>query len=113
MLCGTPEDLILSGAFEMFFGKDGIVFDRSSGKLNAVTTLSPIGVAGDPITTRWVGNALIRNGYRPSETNNEYMNIDCNDNNQIRITQGNEMEKIVRSVAELIAVIKGKRTNVE
>ena len=114
MLCGTPEDLILSGAFETFFGKDGIVFERSSGKLNAVVPLNPIGVEGDPITVCWVGNALIRNGFRPSETNKEYMNIYCDDVNQIRITQSDDVEMIVSSVAELITVIKGKEIkNVE
>ena len=108
MLCGTPEDLILSGAFEVFFGKNGIVFDRSSGKLNAVATLCPIGVAGDPITAHWVGNALIRNGYRPSATNKEYLNIYCDTANQIRISQNNGTDTITHSIAELIAVITRK-----
>ena len=108
MLCGTPEDLILSGAFETFFGKDGIVFDRLSGKLNAVTQLNPIGVAGDPITAHWISNALIRNGYCPSVVNKAYLNIYCDAVDQIRITQGNEIEMIVRSVEELTTVIKQK-----
>ena len=111
MLCGTPEDLILSGAFETFFGKDGIVFDRLSGKLNAVASLSPIGVEGDPITAHWVGNALIRNGYRPSTANKEYLNIYCDGANQIKILQNDGTEMITRSVAELIAMIKRKEAS--
>ena len=47
MACGTPEDLILSGAFESFFGKEGIVFDPSTGKLNTKAPVEPIGVEGD------------------------------------------------------------------
>ena len=39
MLCGTPEELISNGAFDIFFGKDGIVFDRSSGRLNLVSVI--------------------------------------------------------------------------
>ena len=114
MVCGTPEDLILNGAFESFFSKDGIVFDRSSGKLSMVTSLSPIGVEGDPITAYWIGNALIRNGYRPSAVNNAYINIYCDIANQIRIVQNDKKEVIVKSAAELIAVIKQRRgTNVE
>ena len=46
MACGTPEDLILSGAFESFFGKEGIVFDPSTGKLNTKAPLAPLGVEG-------------------------------------------------------------------
>ena len=66
MACGTPEDLILSGAFESFFGKEGIVFDPSTGKLNTKAPVRPIGVEGDFLVSYWVGNALIRNGYRPA-----------------------------------------------
>jgi len=131
MLCGMPEDLILSGVFETFFGKDGIVFDRSNGKLNAVRQLSPIGVAGDSITTYWAGNALIRNGYRPSKVNKKYIgqhtcddvnldmtqryiNIYCDAINQMRVVQSDGKETIAGSIAELIAVIKQKmETNVE
>ena len=126
MVCGTPEDLILSGAFETFFGKDGMVFDRSNGKLHTVTPLIPIGVEGDPITAYWVGNALIRNGYRP------YKNVTpnyifptssvspvspvfpiyvyCDSAKQIRIVQNDKPETIVHSVAKLIAVIKQTST---
>ena len=119
MLSGTPEDLILSGDFESFFGKEGFLFDQSNGKLNAVMPLKPIGVAGDSITAYWVGNALIRNGYCPSSTNdayiasrqnqeNNHINIYCDAVNQIRILQNNETETMVCSVAELISEIKRK-----
>ena len=57
MACGTPEDLIMSGAFESFFGKEGIVFDPATGKLNTEAPTSPIGVEGDFLTSYWVGNA--------------------------------------------------------
>ena len=58
MACGTPEDLIMSGAFESFFGKEGIVFDPATGKLNTEAPTSPIGVEGDFLTSYWVGNLL-------------------------------------------------------
>jgi ABC-type cobalamin/Fe3+-siderophores transport systems, ATPase components len=120
MLSGTPEDLILSGAFESFFGKDGIVFDQSSGKLNAITSLIPIDIEGDPIITYWVGNALIRNGYQPTAANkssntsnyrllqNDRIHIYCDAINRMRIIQNNDTEMIVESVIELISVIKQK-----
>lgn len=62
MACGTPEDLIMSGAFESFFDKEGIVFDPATGKLNTEAPTSAIGVEGDFLTSYWVGNALVRNG---------------------------------------------------
>ena len=64
--CGAPEDLILNGVFETFFGKKGFTFDITTGKLTADKPTLPITVEGDPNTAYWVGNALIRNGFRPS-----------------------------------------------
>jgi iron complex transport system ATP-binding protein len=110
MLCGAPEDLILSGAFERFFSKDGIVFDRSNGKLNAVAPLCPIGVEGDAITAYWVGNALKRNGYRPSQTDKALTNIYCLDLNHLQIAWKNGTETVVDSVAALISNIKNNAT---
>lgn len=77
MACGTPEDLILSGAFESFFGKEGIVFDPSTGKLNTKAPVEPIGVEGDFLVSYWVGNAMIRNGFRPSAVKDGQLNINC------------------------------------
>lgn len=79
MACGTPEDLILSGAFESFFGKEGIVFDPSTGKLNTKAPVEPIGVEGDFLVSYWVGNAMIRNGFRPSAVKDGQLNINCLD----------------------------------
>ncbi len=46
MACGTPEDLIMGGAFETFFSKEGIVFDPNTGKLNTVAPTKLIGGCG-------------------------------------------------------------------
>jgi len=110
MRCGTPEDLILNGDFERFFGKEGIVFDRSTGKLSAHATLNPIGVEGDATMVRWVGNALIRNGFCPSPISNDLINIFCLDSNQLIIKRNNSEEIIVNSIAALIAHIKARWT---
>ena len=85
MACGTPEDLILGGAFESFFRKEGIVFDPSTGKLQVPKPLRPIGVEGDFQTSYWVGNALIRNGYRPVATGDAYPNIYCEAPDRLQI----------------------------
>jgi ABC-type transporter Mla maintaining outer membrane lipid asymmetry ATPase subunit MlaF len=44
MICDSPEDPILSGAFETFFDKEGITFDSSTGKLTADKPSCPITV---------------------------------------------------------------------
>ncbi|RHJ90217.1 ABC transporter ATP-binding protein [Parabacteroides bouchesdurhonensis] len=106
MACGTPEDLIMNGAFGTFFGKDGIVFDPSTGKLNVKAPVQPVGVEGDFQTSYWVGNALIRNGYRPSPVGADYININCKSSQCLDIVWPDGTKKQVASVAELISEIK-------
>ena len=88
MACGTPEDLIMGGAFETFFSKEGIVFE------------------GDFMTSYWVGNALIRNGFKPSSVSEDYISVYCNAPDSLRIQfPAEEGTRIVGSVAEMISII--------
>ncbi len=106
MVSGTPEDLILNGEFESFFRKDGIVFDPSTGKLTTKAPVTPIGVDGEFITSYWVGNALIRNGWYPSEINPDIINIHCESKNQIIVTLPTGQQVQVNSIESLIAELK-------
>ncbi|MDL2265013.1 ABC transporter ATP-binding protein [Parabacteroides sp. OttesenSCG-928-G21] len=105
MMCGTPEDLILSGAFETFFGKEGLVFDQSTGKLNRMAPTRPIGVEGDFLTSYWVGNALIRQGYKPSAVSDAYISVNCRSQNEIVINYPDKSRETVNLIAELIEKI--------
>ena len=109
MMCGTPEDLILSGSFETFFDKEGIIFDPSTGKLIADKPSFPIAVEGDFNTSYWVGNALIRNGFRPSSTNESEIVIYCESHDKILLSLPDKEKMCVGSVAELISVIAAQR----
>ncbi|MDH6534281.1 ABC transporter ATP-binding protein [Parabacteroides sp. 52] len=102
MVCGTPEDLILSGSFESFFKKEGIVFDPSTGKLNTTIPETPIGVEGDFLTSYWVGNALVRKGYRPSPVNKQHININCLSPKQLIISYPEQKQKEVNSIESLL-----------
>ena len=106
MLCGTPEDLILNGSFEVFFGKDGFTFDRSTGKLTAVKPLNPIGLEGESDVVCWVGNALIRNGYCPMPVNDAYNNIYCMAGNEFRIVKNDGTVTVANNIEALISEIK-------
>ncbi len=106
MSCGTPEDLILSGEFESFFSKEGILFDPSTGKLNTVASTKPVGIEGDFLTSYWVGNALSRNGWRPSPVNPNFINIHCESKNRMIITLPSGKQIVTNSVEHLIAEIK-------
>lgn len=105
MACGTPEDLIMSGAFETFFSKEGIVFDPNTGKLNTVPPNIPIGVEGDFVTSYWVGNALIRNGYKPSLVSGGSINVYCESPTCLWIEWPDGARKEAANVAEMIKYI--------
>lgn len=106
MACGTPEDLILSGAFESFFGKEGIVFDPSTGKLNTKAPVEPIGVEGDFFVSYWVGNAMIRNGFRPSAVKDGQFNINCLDARHLSLTLPGGEVKVLSGVAALVETVR-------
>ena len=106
MACGTPEDLILSGAFESFFGKEGIVFDPSTGKLNTKAPVDPIGVEGDFLVSYWVGNALIRNGFRPAPAKEGQVNVNCLSPSDLLLTLPDGKVRKLDGVAALIEAVR-------
>lgn len=103
MCCGTPEDLILGGKLDDFFNREEITFDRSTGKLNTRMLDNPIGIEGDFITSFWVGNALIRNGYKPSPVSPNYLHIICHTPDNIQICHPNGKICDVHSVAQMLS----------
>jgi iron complex transport system ATP-binding protein len=61
---GTPEDLVLNGAFENAFVKEGIVFDRETGNFNMHHDHSiPVRLSGEGAAAFWTGRALQRQGF--------------------------------------------------
>ncbi|MDL2208639.1 ABC transporter ATP-binding protein [Parabacteroides sp. OttesenSCG-928-O15] len=105
MACGTPEDLILNHSFESFFRKEGILFDSTTGKLHTELPTLPVGVGGDPLTAYWVGNALVRNGYKPSIVVAGQLNIDCLSPENIVLTRPDGHREEVKSVDQLLVSI--------
>lgn len=105
--CGAPEDLILDGTIGEFFSKENIIFDKSTGKLNAAIPCSyPIGIEGDFQTSYWVGNALVRNGFTPSSRQENGYNITCIAPNNIELITPDNKTKKATSVAHLCEIIK-------
>lgn len=106
VVCGTPEDLILTGEFESFFNKDSIVFDHATGKLKTILPSAPVGVEGDFNTAYWVGNALIRNNYCPVNVSPEYLYINCIHKNKMIISSTDGKQIVVSTVEDLIKVVR-------
>ncbi len=103
---GSPEDLILNGEFESFFSKEGIFFDPSTGKLNTVAPVAPVGIEGHFHTSYWAGNALVRNGWKPSLVNEKYININCISKKLMIITLPGGKQVEVNNMEDLIITIE-------
>ena len=69
ILTGTPEDLILEGAFEKAFSKEGFDFSKETGtfKLNYIRREIPVTLQGSGVNYFWTKRALEREGFSLSE----------------------------------------------
>lgn len=105
IISGTPEDLILSGHFASFFGKEEISFDATTGKLQVQANTTPIGIEGEMVTSYWAGNALIRNGYRPTAPQEGCPHIICTNPHRIEIRLPSGEVKTATNIAEMLEVL--------
>jgi iron complex transport system ATP-binding protein len=105
LLSGMPEDLILDGSFASFMGKENMVFDLFTGKLTVKAPITPIGLEGDSLLSYWVSNALVRNGWKPSPTSSDYINILCNPDRLFIITFPNGSRREAASIQQLFNLL--------
>jgi iron complex transport system ATP-binding protein len=64
LAAGTPEDLVLRGAFAAAFQSEGVHFDEEAGSFaTRVSFHSEIALAGEGALARWTRRALERRGY--------------------------------------------------
>lgn len=106
VICGAPEELILSGQFGRFFEKENIRFDPFTGKLNMQPLKKPVGVTGNSLVSYWVSNALLRNGYLPGPVQPGTLWINCISSDNIEIVYTPGKKESVGSITALIACIK-------
>lgn len=78
---GTPEDLVLNGAFESAFAGDGIQFDRRTGSFTVHRPAqNPIAVQGEGIAYIWTCRALERAGFTVVEQADLAVRVSGEDN---------------------------------
>lgn len=65
---GSPETLVLNGAFEAAFDKAGIAFDKSTGTFNIHQQKGKtISLVGNGAAAFWTKRALLRHGFKVTE----------------------------------------------
>lgn len=64
---GTPEDLVLSGAFAAAFAREGLAFDPATGTFALHAPTGPaVQLVGDGAAAFWTRRALEREGFVPT-----------------------------------------------
>lgn len=88
---GTPEDLVLNGTFEAAFNRQGVVFDRATGRFPVHTQFqkSAVGLTGTGAPFFWTKRALQRLGYSVEEKHNAIHGVEVHE-------EGNRMWWIYR-----------------
>lgn len=67
---GTPEDLVLNGAFSEVFDNEAIAFDLASGTFQICQPQQPrVNVSGNGLGAIWLKRALTREGFEVVEGN--------------------------------------------
>ena len=104
-ICGTPEDLVFSGAINRFFARNEIVFDRGKGNFR------PQMQKGKEITVKakgellfWTLNALARNGFQIEE--NAGLILEVLSPYDFRLKEKNNSINVFTSFENLIAYLK-------
>lgn len=107
---GTPEDLVLNGAFAETFKSAGVQFDLTTGAFQlAQQSCVDIQVTGEGVQAIWVKRALERTGFRVV-TDSSHLNfqVEILENNTYKLTTPTAQHTLL-TIEELLSVVQEKR----
>lgn len=108
--CGAPEDLVLSGAFNSYFERDSIVFDRSIGRFRLNEKHERmISLDADAGSYFWIEKALHRNGIAVAKKNAEtesHLRVDRNAKRPYKLASVGCKEMEFETINELLVELK-------
>lgn len=104
---GSPEDLVITGQVERFFGRKGIHFDKETGTFKLKNgNKKKVQVNGSGIELIWLSNALARNGYAIDAKANISIDIINHGTRQYVIRNARGEKKKVHSIENIIEELK-------
>ncbi|WP_158800093.1 ABC transporter ATP-binding protein [Pedobacter sp. L105] len=104
---GLPEELILNGAFQQAFDKDGIEFDIATGTFPLHQSLAKaITVEGTGAAAFWTKKALNRKGYRILADQEQSIIISTETGETLWIVMQNNESGICHSITELLLLLQ-------
>lgn len=102
---GAPEDIVLNGAFEAAFHKEGFAFDKTSGTfIIHQNNGKSIRVEGEGAALFWTKRALLREGFSVSTQATETIRI-IEGENTVQWVYGNETHT---TIAGLLAELRNR-----
>jgi cobalamin transport system ATP-binding protein len=102
---GTPEQLVLSGAFEAAFRSEGVDFDRTSGSFRIHRShVGGAHVVGDGVLAVWTARALERIGYQIVDADGADVVVQLTDNRWL-CRRGSSV-RACSSVDEVVRVVQ-------
>lgn len=110
IISGVSEDLILNGAIEKTFSREGIHFDPFAARFSLVhTSQEPIQLTGDKLTKQWTQYALQRLGYSVSDQEGKmHIQIKRYDEKTVWHLQDATGTAAYNSIEDLLTALKQK-----
>ena len=107
MVCGVPEDLILEGAIEQAFTREGILFDYQSASFKREPSPGKkFHIIGDGLPRLWTQKALERKGYVFSDEKKSDICIEIKQESEKCTWQLKGQESTCGSIKQLLIHIK-------
>lgn len=115
LVTGTPEDLVLTGAFESTFAKGGFYFDKSTGTftIHREETGATINLSGDDGLVFWTRRALQREGFsmRPNNEAACLLHVSTQEGITRWTSQVNGIQTDYLSIEALLNSLKSLKVN--
>lgn len=109
---GTPEDMVISGAFEAAFQSEGVAFDRANGAFSvrfSQDTERIIAVHGQGVAHTWTRHALKRTGFTLTHPDTKpplQVMLHGSDEQPIWDLYQHDQHTIHHSIAELLSTLQ-------
>lgn len=106
---GTPEDLVLNGAFEAAFHSEGVQFDKATGAFKMAQPMRQVvAVRGEGIPHTWTRHALQRAGFELSHNGHmPAVEIHIKTHNQQPVwhVQQNGHHNVANSISDMLDIL--------
>lgn len=113
LVSGKPEELVLNEQINQYFDRNGLSFDKVLGHFIPEQKDGPlVYVGGQTLQTKWMKNALLRQGFRLTDHHGCDLTVDCTTENFIVMCKGKSyICSSIETVTEKLMQLCGNETS--